>query len=739
MTGMLKKNIQDILFLTAGFFFSFYYPISQSDLAFTDLKSVRVLDRQGLLLRELLSPVSGRGRFVPLSGISDRLLQAAVVVEDQRFYDHIGIDPLAIGRAARQNLTSGKIVSGASTITQQVIRNIYHPPRIWLFKVLEAWQAIRLEHTLTKSQILEQYFNRIPFGNQTFGVFAASEMYLGKQPQELSWAETAFLISIPKSPALYNPHHESALWKDRQKSVLQRLFDKGCLSEPELQRALVEHLSLFPKREVFHAPHFVDHVASGLPDNLTEIQTSLDLALQKAVEKTVSEQVLRNRQNGVTNSAVLVADNRTGQILAMVGSANYFDDAHDGQFNAVYARRQPGSTLKPFTYLTAFEGSFTPATLIADVKLVVDEGKGVFTPRNYDNTFHGPVRARIALACSYNVSAVRVLQEIGVKTLLQRLLTFGFTSLDQPAETYGHGLTLGNGEVTLAELVQAYAALANQGKLRPLTWTKDTTPFTTIADSGLVYLITDILSDDLARSPAFGFGSPLDFPFPCAAKTGTSSDFRDNWTIGYTTDFTVGVWVGNFDNTPMTGVSGITGAGPIFRDVMMTLYQNGDPPPFHTPVTTISVKICTLSGALASPNCPFSTSEFFLKDKEPDAYCTFHKAGGTLDYTMIPSVFHPWIRETIASSAGDGNFGITYPNQGLHLKIDPHLRREYQVLTFTARVPRQVGTVNWFLNDKPFGRTNGSHRLVWPIQTGTYRLKITAEQLSDEVEFEVDP
>jgi penicillin-binding protein 1C len=625
---------------------SLYIPFPQKALEPASVVSLRILDRKGNLLREVLSDEEGRSRWVSLPEISKNVILATLAAEDSRFYEHPGIDIRAIARAIIQNIRARRIISGGSTLTQQVVKNIYHFPRNWFWKTVEIWYALRLEISRSKDEILTQYLNRISYGNQTFGINAASWLYFDKPPAHLSLAEAAFLAGLPRGPSLYNPYRHQLRAQKRQREVLRRMLNKEMIEPEEYRRAFKEPLNLISPEISFRAPHFCDLVLSKIApkerQNISSLRTTLDFELQKDVEVLLRNSVKSLKKWEVSNAAAVIMDNKSGEILCLVGSANFFDSYHSGQVSAVTSLRQPGSALKPFTYALALEQGMTPATFILDTEIRI-RGKEVdYVPRNYDGKFHGPIRLREALACSYNVSAIRVLENIGVESLLHRLKKLGFETLDKGADYYGLGLTLGGGEVTLLELARAYSTLARSGifqKERILLEAKDIQGRTKSFPKGssrrvfspeVSYIITNILADRDARIPAFGEGSCLSLPFPCAVKTGTSANFRDNWALGYTPHHTVGVWVGNFDGRPMQSVSGVSGAGPLFRDIMLLLEKrekrrNFD---FTIPAGLMEVYVCPQSGMLVGSFCPGKIKEIFIKGTEPKEICNF--CDGTL-------------------------------------------------------------------------------------------------------------
>jgi penicillin-binding protein 1C len=718
---------------------SFYLPYPRSKLDPGPVLSLRLTDRNGVLLRDVLSDEGGRCRWVRLEEISPHLVRATLVAEDRNFFLHDGIHLPSVARASVQNLRKKKIISGASTITQQVVRNIERNRRTWITKIVEAWLAVRLEKTISKEEILVQYLNRISYGNRAFGVEAASRLYFNKPASQLSPAEAAYLAGIPRSPSVSNPYRDSRAAVRRQREILGAMAREGFLAEDDLRRSMDEELRVLPDSERFRAPHFCDAVLSLLPGprryGWNEVRTTLDFSIQEKVEILLRQHIAALEGKGISNGAAVVLDNATGEVLAMAGSREYFDEPNDGQVNGVLALRQPGSALKPFTYALALERGMTAATVIADAPSSFLTLDGEYEPQNYDRRFHGPTRMRAALACSYNVPAVAVLESMGTDLLYRKLRELGFESLRRPAGFYGLGLTLGNGEVSLLELVQAYAALAEGGRFRRARMIlsafsrdgKETRPAglekaATVFRPETSFIITHILSDPDARIPAFGYRSPLSLPFACAAKTGTSKDYRDNWTVGYTTRHTVGVWVGNFDGKPMHDVSGITGCGPLFRDIMLLLNGGDAPGPFAEPKGIVRRTICPESGDLAGPACPGSMEEIFQSGTAPTHSCPIdHGSGRVLRAGRVPS--RP------GDSALEPALVILFPRDGGIFKIDPVLRREYQALKFRAALDNgaEAADVEWWVNGKMIGRSPSAAGFPWNLEPGSFTIRAVIE------------
>jgi penicillin-binding protein 1C len=584
------------------------------------VRSIALVDRNGIPLRE--KRVEERfSRETHLSEVPSHVVAALLAAEDKRFRSHHGIDWLATGRALGNGVRSGHFTSGASTITQQLIKISERRPRTVRTKFIESIQAMRLEQIWSKDQILAAYVNRLDFGNLNIGLTAAADYYFGKPIGDLSVAEAAFLAGLPKNPRKLNPHIAPEAARARQQTVLRRMQESGLLDKAPAEMASAETLRVRPPRRLFRAAHFVDLVLQQ-PITLAPpvVRTTLDLALNDAADAIVRERLAQLREQNVHNAAAVVIDNASGDVLALVGSENYFAPG-TGQVNGAWARRSAGSTLKPFTYLLALERGETPASMVADVRTSFPTGDGFYRPENYNRRCYGPVRYRTALASSLNISAVKVLLAAGGPgALYERLRQAGLTTLDRPADIYGLGLTLGNCEGRLLELTNAYAGLARLGEFRPWRLVPETPTFArSLSRKEYVWQISDMLSDNAARTLSFGMNSALRFDYPVACKTGTSTDFRDNWTIGFTPEFTVGVWVGNFDGAPMREVSGVTGAGPIFHAIMDHLHSSRGTSWYRTPPGIVERNVHPLTGKLLAMDDSRAIREKFVTDHLPPA------------------------------------------------------------------------------------------------------------------------
>jgi penicillin-binding protein 1C len=625
---------------------SFWVPLPEG-LRQPPARDEQFTDRNGIPLREQNGPDGFRGTPLPLQQVSDHLARATLAAEDHRFWEHAGVDWQAVARAAWHYVRHQRIISGASTITMQLVKISEPRPRTLRTKIIEAAQAMRLEREWGKEKILAEYLNRIDYGHGRIGCAAAAYYYFGKAPGDLSVAEAALLAGIPQAPTRFNPYLNFAGIKKRQGWILGQMREWDWLTEASWQQALREPLKLQPPRRPFQAPHFVDLLLALGPKAVQAhpgqaIRTSLDLELNRVAEGILEKHLQSLHGKQVENGALVVLDNRTGEVLALVGSEDYFSPG-DGQVNGAWPPRSPGSALKPFTYLLALEHGATAATVIADVPTEFPTATGVFAPVNYNRQCLGPVRLREALGNSLNIPAVKVLHELGgAQPLLQALRQCGLGTLNHPAEHYGLGLTIGNAEVRLLELVNAYACLARLGEYRPFQLIAGQTGGSHRqfrADAA--WLLADILSDNQARAQAFGQHSSLRFDFPVACKTGTSSDYRDNWAFGYTPEFTVGVWVGNFSGAPMREVSGVSGAAPVMHDLMVHLRQRFGVSWYAGPTNLVTCAIHPLTGKRIPEARQDAMREVFLagslpRDEQPGDY-------DAEDRVRLPAAYREWL------------------------------------------------------------------------------------------------
>jgi penicillin-binding protein 1C len=639
--------------------------------AISSFKTTKIYDRTGEhLLYELLPPEGGDRTFVPLHQIPEHVRNVTIALEDRTFYENpAGINIPGLIRAAISNLR-GLPVQGGSSIAQQLIRNVIMTPeerytRSYARKIKEVILAYELTRQYPglqgKDRILEWYLNTVSYGFPN-GVQAAAEFYFGKEVQELTLAEAAMLAHLPNSPAL-NPIDNPIEAKRRQEIVLDQMYLQGHITAEEAWAAKQEQLTIVSKPFDITAPHFVMYVRRLLEDKFgldmvyragLRVHTTLDLELQTEAERISREHVDSVRENNVTNAAVVVIDAPTGEILTMVGSLDYFDPDIDGQVNVALSERQPGSSFKPFTYVTAFAQGYTPATMIMDVRTSFpDAPNPPYVPENHDRKFHGPVLLRQALARSLNVPAVAMLYRAGVDNVLDTAHRMGINTLNR--DFYGLSLTLGGGEVALLDLAYGYSVFANGGTMigepvrpedvKPGFRQLDPVAILRVADaqdkvlyehtepqrqeiirSELAYLITSILSDPNARLGTYSPSSPVNLSPNVAVKTGTTTDYRDAWTMGYTSQVVVGAWVGNSDNTPMERIYGSRGAGPIWRGVMELLLERTPEVEFEEPPGLVWAQIDATSGLLPTEYTTRTRREVFVAGTEPTEYDSVHRA-----------------------------------------------------------------------------------------------------------------
>ncbi len=663
-----------------------YYSIARTLPSVEDLQTrasqfetTRILDRNGNPLYEILDPNAGRRTYVPLSQISPVLVAATIATEDQDFYSHPGFDPAAIIRALWQNYQTGGQGGGASTITQQLARALLLSPeeraqRTYSRKAREIILAAEITRRYSKDDILELYLNEIYYGNLAYGIEAASETYFGKTANQLTLAEASFLAGLPQSPSTYDVYTDRDMTLERQQQVLVLMYglskQRGCIkvSNSEVPVCVDELAAANAANEMkaytFNSPtintrypHWVNYVREQLEAQYGAqtiyrsgfvVYTTLDPTLQDQAQALVTDQVAQLTDKNAHDGALVSIRPATGEILAMVGSPDFYNEAISGQVNMANSpTRQPGSSIKPINYVAAFEKGWTPATLIWDVPSEFppsgdpNDTREPYRPVNYDGRFHGAVTVRTALSNSLNVPAVKTLnfvhvyddpatpQKDGMVAMAERL---GITSLTRP--DYGLSLTLGGGDVSLLEMTSAYSVFANYGKRIPpvsilkivdykgnVVYQYQPPAGEQVIRAEHAFLISSILSDNEARSWMFGRNSLLNLPFQVAAKTGTTNDFRDNWTLGYTPDLVTGVWVGNADYTPMVNTTGLTGAAPIWSSFMtfaVPYVTNNAPTPFSIPPGIVEKVICVTSGTEPSNACRGGErSEFFVSDQPP--------------------------------------------------------------------------------------------------------------------------
>lgn len=634
--------------------------------------SLTISDRTGQELL-FLSENSDRRKEVAISQIPFSVIASTLQTEDQRFAEHHGIDWIASARAIYDDIQAGHIVSGASTISQQVARNLLgtNRPRTLVEKAKDISLALLLERTYSKDEILDFYLNHIFYGNHTYGIAAAAQTYFDVPLSKLDWNQATLLAAIPQNASYLNPYRDMQTVRNRQLTIAKKLQQNQLIGLEEYQDIQNTIPQLSPAEQIVQAPHFGYFVLHQLEaqygadfwhGHRVEVSTTLNRDWYRESLRLMQVELAKVKDKNVHNAAVVALDNATGEILSYVGNADYFDKSHNGAVDMIQALRQPGSALKPFIYLgTVMFAGLGTGSMFYDVPTNFLTAQNTpYTPLNYDLNYHGPVTMREALANSYNIPAVKALEKIGITKARQLLHDAGITSIEEDNDHYGLSLALGSAEVSLYQLTNAYRTLANQGTYsdpqgiiavtidgQTTTWPTAKKLTQTSWDQPSL-LITDILQDKDARLAEFGENNALEFPYPVAAKTGTSRNFNDNWTIGFTPQVTVGVWVGNSDGQAMEQVSGISGAGPIFHQVMNVVNNNTNKT-FKALQTLTSTTICLPSGLLPQPLCNHRSQEYFLPGTAPTSPDTWYQPDGL----HLPTELHYWQQQfAVKSSTG---------------------------------------------------------------------------------------
>ncbi len=784
--------------------------------------STKILSRDGRLIYEITDPAGAHHTTIPLAQIPLPCQQAAIAVEDASFYTNPGVDVVGIIRALWINVSGGEVVAGGSTITQQVARNMLLDPqeraeRTLTRKLRESILAWRLARAYSKDQILELYLNQTYYGHLAYGLEAAAQTYFGKGAHDLDLAECALLAGLPQAPALFDPLTEPQAAKDKQAIVIDLMAKNGMLTAEAAELAKNELLQYAASPFPIAAPHFVFYVWSLLeakyasqPEVLYSgltVTTTIDLDLTQAAESIITRRLTKLAEDNesvshnATDAALVALDPHTGQLLAMVGSPDYFNTEISGAVNMAVAPRQPGSAIKPITYAAAFDPAlcqqlstrsdcpWTPATMILDVHTAFVTREGfAYTPQNYDRNFHGPVLAREALGGSLNIPAVKALAHVGLENMLALAGRMGLTTLAD-ADRYGLALTLGGGEVRLVDLTSAFGVFAAGGlRVAPVailkivdaegnvieTWQPRSG--TRVLDERVAYLITDVLSDNTARLATFGPNSVLQIGRPAAVKTGTTTDYRDNWTVGYTPELVVGTWVGNADNTPMVNISGVQGAGPIWHDFMRAALVGKPESQFARPAGLARAEVCAMSGLLPTAYCPLKRSELFIDGTQPKSYDTFYQpfqmdtATGLLAdastpnerivtqvFLVLPPEAQAWAREKGIPQPPDSNqlsvnshqtstLRLISPDEATVYNISPRLPLANQQILFSAASNAVMKEVSFVLNGEVVATlTEPPYQYFWQLAPGRYRLEVRGvtakgeEVRGEGVGFEVKP
>lgn len=690
-------------------------PLPESlDIGDSEIRKPSVVDRNGRFLS--VTYLNRWNTFKkPLHEFPDLLRTAFIESEDRRFFSHGGADWSARVHALLQNIRAMRAVRGASTITEQVVRMLHPRPRTVWSRWIEGFEAAGLEKRFSKSEILEFYLNQVPYGHQRRGVAEAARFYFDRDLDTLDAREILALAVLIRAPSSLDLRRAS---KSLEKSVARlagHLVERGILSTDEYKAAVSGRFEFARSNRVIEAGHFVQNIfRTAAKETIGQggtLTSTLDGNIHEKVTHILDSRLENLRGSDVRNGAVIVVDNSSGEVLAWAsGSLSGVDSS--GWMDAVTILRQPGSTLKPFLYALAIQMGWGPATLIDDSPLAQPVRSGVHNFHNYSRTHYGPLRLRDALGNSLNIPAVRTIQFTGTGRFLEWLHLLGIRSLTQSADFYGQGLALGDGEVSLFELVQAFSVLARGGEFRKLRVLSETfeppDEPRKVMDSKTAAVITDILSDPQARRLEFGEGHLLRFPVQTAVKTGTSTDHRDCWAVGYTEKHTAGVWMGNLDRRPTRGITGAIGPALVLRSIFAELNRYADSLPLHPGAGLKKVEVCAVSGLAAGPNCPRIT-EVFAEGNIPVEVCNHHPASLKAAMRYKPGGDNDTVR-------------LVQPVEGLQMAIDPRIPAESQAFAFKLPKETAVTKVEWVLDGEVAGQTSGP-KYLWPLSRGTHFVK----------------
>ncbi len=722
--------------------------------------STRFLDRNGELLDILPLDTGVMREDTPLPQIPERVRDAFITAEDRRFFWHPGVDPIAVARAAFQNRSSARTVSGASTITMQLARMIRKRGDGWHAKVVEAWDALRLEARMSKRRILELYLNHVPFSFQAEGVTSGARLFFGRALQDLRPEEIVLLTVIPRRPALYNPidHRDGAI---AAAFSLARSSGIGARWKlPSTEKEFSERIRTSRGwQDSLQAPQFIRFLVRSRPGlaGVPEVRTTIDLSLQRRLQAALRNQVWAYAAQRMTNGAGIVFDNHTGDILAYVGSTDWNDEENAGQNDGVLAQNQPGSCLKPFLYAMALERGFTPNTVLPDIPQDFGSAE-VYVPMNFNRRFSGPVRLRVALASSLNVPAVYTLQRLGVQAFADYLISIGLESLERQREHLGVGLALGNAEVSLFELARAFAIFPRGGV--PLAPRMASTDPLAAGDPGgaparvshqtraaarplmsayTAAEICRILSDQPSRFLGFGSARAMNTPFAAMFKTGTANQFQHVWALAATPDFTVGVWMGNFTGETIIGRTGSGIPARVAADILADIALPGSS--FPEPPDSQRVLVCSLSGGAPTAACPSVVEEFVPRGYEVPP-CTYHRRTRTGIQTVYPPEYAAWLRAGrkagVAAPSPDGELQIMQPANGAIYFLDRSVPSSQQGIGLeTSGIPERSAEV--WLNGAFFRPLPPDGSVVLPLRPGEFTVEIRASsgEKLDAVRYEV--
>jgi len=703
--------------------------------------STTFYDRNGTALRTFFSQDETYSEPCRLSEITPHFTRAIVLIEDKTFYNHKGIVLSSLVRALWQNVKGKRVVSGGSTITMQLAKILYrHKSRTVFNKISEIFSALKFELHLSKSEIIEAYLNRLPFGNMIYGVKQAAYYYFNTAPSRLSLNQAIYLALVPKSPSLYNPLNHTEALRKRWEYILELFKNQNHITIDEYRRARSEGITFHIKDYPFVAPHFIELVKDKFKNKEIplRVNTTLDTTAQLEIEGIIREHLDRLKPYNVQSAAAIAVDNRSHEVIAFIGAPDYFNEKKSGFVNLAVALRQPGSTLKPFVYGLALETGYNPSSILPDIKFPT---KGGFFPSNHDGKQHGPLRLRIALACSYNIPAFYLAMKLKPDEVIRKLKTAGFSTIRNEPGFYGETIALGSGEVRLLDLVTAYSAFANRGIVyKPAFIKGEHIPQWTLFDERVAFLIWDILADPSARFSSFGYDSSMNLPFPAAIKTGTSKGFRDKWAVGVNSLYTVGVWIGNPNGENMKDTTEVGNVPTIVRDIFLALQKDWTLGSVQPPDGIIKLNVCALSGLQASPACPDTVEEYFDTRFQPNQPCTWHLSNHGSTAVIYPELYRKWAsqnnnRENMEFRLAEEK-RISFPQRRDFFFISNAISRKNQEIRFEIMGFKEGDVVDYYVDGKFFRQSVFPAFPMWPLQRGDHTLTIKmGEQTIDSVSF----
>lgn len=747
----LNKRLKDIILIISGFiifiitikFILFILPYKELNYFKNSFYSTKIVDRNGKIIQVLPVKDGLRREFISNSDIPLVAKEIFIKSEDKRFYFHFGIDILAIIRASIVNILNKRIISGGSTITMQLSRIVSPQKKSLTGKIIEIINAIRIECKLSKSEILTLYLNSLPFGFNSMGVQSGSKTFFSKDFKFLSPEEILILSLIPRNPSKYNPldisNKENIIKK--AKDIKKRI--RLDIKDDDIEKAIYNSRQY---QYEFFAPHFVNYIKRYIKEDTKVIQTSLDLDLNDFIQKRLQNYIEKYSEKRISNGAVIVFDNWTGEILGYIGSKEFFDKENNGEIDGVQVINQPGSTLKPFLYALAIEKyNFLPNDILPDVPSFFG-GEEVYIPKNFNNRFNGPVRLRVALASSLNIPAVHTVVKTGVKNFIAHLIDLDFESIKNSKKGYGSGISVGNAEVSLFELTRAFSIFVRDGEKMEARYIRVAkrefkhskriySPYTS-------FIIADILSDPKSRVVGFGATRIFDTPFQAMFKTGTSNQFNNIWAIGATIDYTVGVWMGNFSGETVIGATGSSIPARLCVEILNRLHNKRKPARFKMPSNIKTEVICSLSGKKISKNCSGGVYEYF-KEGTDLTECDWHKNDNGKIKIVLPPFYTQYIDKIenveiqFDTPLIKKDIKIVFPNNNSLYYYDPNFSDESQGIKFEIFSKDIKERLSVYINNKFYKEISYPYTFFFSLKRGKYIIEVKGIKDSDKVNIEV--